>query len=149
MTTFANWPCPTSAFCPEGSRVPTYCPIGTYQPLAGQAACLACPSGFFCGVGAAAYEPCPRGHYCGANTEAGTQFPCPNGTFSNATRLQAAAECTPCLPGHFCNDTGLEAPGHLRAGPLLRHALSNGTFAGLADECLLVEGLEAPSMTRP
>ena len=36
--------------------------------------------------------------------------PGPNGTFSNATRLQAAAECTPCLPGHFCNDTGLEAP---------------------------------------
>ncbi len=33
--TFAPVICPTGFFCPEGTALPTPCPLGTYNPLTG------------------------------------------------------------------------------------------------------------------
>ncbi|KAH8062904.1 dihydrolipoyllysine-residue acetyltransferase [Aureococcus anophagefferens] len=96
-------PCPEGRHCPEPGLVAPGPP---------------CDAGFVCEIGsvhangtalAARRGAARAGGYC-ALARRRDAVPRPNGTFSNATRLQAAAECTPCLPGHFCNDTGLEAP---------------------------------------
>lgn len=35
---------------------------------------------------------------------------CPAGTFNNITGLRTALECTPCTPGYYCPNPGLEEP---------------------------------------
>ena len=59
-----------------------------------------CPAGSQCPE-EATYEtqPCDAGHYCPVGTS--VPRPCLAGTFSNATNLTAAGECTDASPGHF------------------------------------------------
>ena len=42
------------------------------------------------------------GYYCPANTEYDNQYPCPSGTYSSATGLQAEGDCTACPGGFYC-----------------------------------------------
>ena len=59
-----------------------------------------CPAGFTCGE-AATVEPaiCPKAHFCPEGTSVAQT--CGKGTFSNATRLRSAAECTAVLSGYY------------------------------------------------
>lgn len=65
--------CRAGTYCPIESTQETVCAAGTYQPAAGQEACIACPIGYFCieGVGDtalnhASHTPqlCAVGHKC-------------------------------------------------------------------------------------
>ena len=103
--------------CPSGSSEPQLCPAGSYQDEVGRADCKGCPAGAYCSPDDTCLkenytEPraCPPGHYCLANTSWPTQFPCPNGTFSNWTGLRAEAQCLACLAGMYCDRPGLAQP---------------------------------------
>lgn len=129
--------CPQGFYCPSGTgSVWNVCPQGTYGAQTGldkEAQCTECgggeycaytnltstngpcDAGFYCRSGSDSARPsagdagpCPVGHYC----ESGTQEPtaCPIGTFSNETLLEAAANCTLCSPGYYCDATGLTEP---------------------------------------
>lgn len=50
-----------------------------------------------------AKSTCQAGHYCPIRTEYATQYPCPAGTFTIATNLQAASACTQCPAGKWCD----------------------------------------------
>lgn len=46
-----NFPCPAGSYCPESSRTPIACPVGTYNPNANGIRveqCLECTAGFYC-----------------------------------------------------------------------------------------------------
>jgi len=109
--------CPAGTFCAGGNTGPTPCASGSYQSLALQSACLDCPAGAYCLEGVEDYAACPRGHYCPVSTTFATQFPCPTGTFSNWTKRADLGDCAPCLPGRYCDGSGLTAPnGDCAAG---------------------------------
>ena len=78
-------PCDAGYYCVEGSDTPT--PEANFEGTAG---------------------PCPMGHYCEQQTS--VPAPCPAGTFSNTTHLQAENECTQCTYGHYCGTDGLTEP---------------------------------------
>lgn len=106
--------CARGHFCPPGTRYPTEypCPRGTYtqsDALQEEAQCTVCPGGFYCIEGSAEVSGrCTRGYYCPPGTGSGIDFPCPAGTFSNATDLKAADECRPCPVAHFCPPGSVE-----------------------------------------
>lgn len=86
-----------------------------------------CQAGFYCPAGShqSTEVVCPQGSYC----PQGSAIPsaCPNGTFSNHTALTAAADCTACLKGYYCNGFGLTTvSGPCRSGKWL-----NMTFLGI------------------
>lgn len=85
--------CPAGSFCANGSAFPTVCPIGTYAPVEGLGECLECPAGHWCGVETVTPNDCPAGYYCPNGTLSATQYPCPEGTWSNSTQLSAAGDC--------------------------------------------------------
>ena len=58
-----------------------FTPEGTYQPVPGGLVALPCRQGYYCPAGASA------------------PLPCPGGSYSRATNLTRAAECTPTGPG--------------------------------------------------
>ena len=66
------------------------CRSGTFQDKEGQTECKACLSGSFCALGAAA------------------ALPCPEGTYSSATNLTSADECTTTDPGFFAPTGSIE-----------------------------------------
>jgi hypothetical protein len=55
-------------------------------------------------------SPCPPGSYCPAGTKFGTEFLCPNGTFSDRSSLEGVSNCTTCTPGSYCGSPGLTEP---------------------------------------
>ena len=58
---------------------------------------------------------CPAGSYCPVNSNKPT--PCPQGTFSASTGLQAVGDCTACTAGKYWSGTGLTAvTGNCMAG---------------------------------
>lgn len=66
------------------------------------ALCDDCPTGSYCDhyelnniTGVVVPTPCPAGYYCPINTEFATQYPCPTGTFSNDTSLEAEGRPLP------------------------------------------------------
>ncbi len=69
-----------------------------------------CSPGWYCLEGSTVAESniCPAGHNCPEGTH--TPARCPAGTFSNATSLAAATECTNCTAGWYCQQTGLTLP---------------------------------------
>lgn len=120
-------PCAAGSSCVEGSSINVSCPAGRYQPLSRQSRCIKTPSGFFSQKGAISYQDCPMGHYCPRGTSFATQFPCPNGTFSNSTNLYHESQCSPCLHGMFCNSMGLTQPsGYCSPG----YFCSSGALVG-------------------
>jgi hypothetical protein len=109
-TVSATQPCTLGHYCPGGDMTPRACPAGTYADVTGLSACKACPERSYCAAGTVTPVACPAGYYCPPNTTSPNQFPCPAGTFSNATALATAAECTSCPPGWYCASLGLTAP---------------------------------------
>ena len=75
-----------------------------------------CDAGHYCIEGAKVSDPtdnitgaiCPKGRYC----PTGTYDPqeCPKGTYSNSTGNKNVSDCQACLPGHYCDAKGLQAP---------------------------------------
>jgi len=86
-----------------GSVAPTACAPGTIAAAGGQAVCQRCSGGTFQRrEGATACEPCDTGSYCPPGASA--PLPCEEGTYSIATNLARANECTPTDAGFFCGD---------------------------------------------
>nr|XP_057935999.1 SCO-spondin isoform X4 [Doryrhamphus excisus] len=78
--------CPEGSFCPEGTSKPAPCPPSTFRHLKGGQRledCFDCPAGYFC-----AHSSTVNPRACGA------------GSYSD----EGSAECSPCLPGHFCSN---------------------------------------------
>ena len=55
-------------------------------------------------------KPCPMGHYCPLATRSMFQFPCPTGTFLNATLATAQSDCLGCPGGWYCELEGQANP---------------------------------------
>jgi hypothetical protein len=72
--------------------------------------CKICPTGSYCLGNTTNPLPCPTGSYCPIGTRFGTEYLCPNGTYSNYTSLTAITGCTPCTPGYYCVSPGLVEP---------------------------------------
>ena len=53
---------------------------------------------------------CLAGYYCPEETMFSTQFPCPSGTYSNATGLHSKGQCLNCPEEMYCGDEGLTEP---------------------------------------
>ena len=120
----SNFTCPRGAFCINGSSLPERCPRGFYQLEIGKSSCSSCPSGYFCdpemfssfddtsGVMIGVVDPviCLAGYYCPEETMFSTQFPCPSGTYSNATGLHNKEQCLNCPEEMYCDDEGLTEP---------------------------------------
>nr|XP_055052406.1 zonadhesin isoform X1 [Misgurnus anguillicaudatus] len=132
--------CPAGFYCPEGTGYDWRpCPAGTYSPdfgLSSISQCRECDEGHYCsllnstsvsGECSAGYYcshgnispqpltksagvggPCPMGHFCAQGTA--KPQPCPQGTFSNKTKLVKVEDCLPCPAGHYCDISGLTAP---------------------------------------
>ncbi|XP_023933458.1 uncharacterized protein LOC106181652, partial [Lingula anatina] len=152
----SNYTCPAGHFCLTGSPTPDPCPSGTYQDTEAAWDCKVCPDGFYCN---ATYGPvvyyagyvCPEGHYCPNGTQHANQYPCPRGTFSNATGLVYEADCTPCTGGMACDVEGLITPPRLcSAGYFCRQGanMTAPTLGANADICpagsYCLEGSSAP-----
>ena len=114
--------CPTGHKCVGGDAAPVPCVAGEYQDAVGQTSCLDCPRGSFCLEGSSSPSNCVIGHYCPPKTTYATEFPCPNGTYSDRTALKNASMCTPCDPGKACNGTALTEP----SGPVAAGYFSGG-----------------------
>ncbi|XP_034024621.1 neurogenic locus notch homolog protein 4-like [Thalassophryne amazonica] len=61
--------CPKGKFCPEGTSVPSPCPLGTYSSslyLPDSSGCSPCPAGQFCSSAGLTQPsgPCQAGFYC-------------------------------------------------------------------------------------
>lgn len=95
--------CPAGHYCPAGSSNPRDCVAGTYQNDTSAANCDICPDRHYCEATATEALPCPAGYYCPEGTEFATEYPCPNGTFSNVASLASASECTLCSPGRYAS----------------------------------------------
>eukprot|EP00966_Prymnesium_polylepis_P050224 1162839-Prymnesium_polylepis.1 len=77
-----------------------------------------CPSGWYCPT-EATVQPvaCPPGSYC--PNASSTPMPCKEGSFSSATNLESAAQCTRTDPGFFA-PTGSVAQTACVAGTVAR-----------------------------
>ncbi|XP_071958738.1 uncharacterized protein [Antedon mediterranea] len=109
--------CMPGQFCPEGSSEPTPCTRGYYCDAFGLAnETDECDPGYYCTLGASVSDPvdnvtgneCPEGHYCPRGTYDPIQ--CPAGYFSNTTRNDEIGDCLDCLPGYYCEGSGLTKP---------------------------------------
>ncbi|PIK48634.1 putative multiple epidermal growth factor-like domains protein 11, partial [Apostichopus japonicus] len=133
--------CSPGHFCLEGSWNQTGCPSGYYQPHWRAYDCDICPQGSYCKAfgdyevldaenvtesgnfsgryrsyrGVSVPTVCPAGSYCPMGTEFGTQYLCPEGTFSNRTSLYNDTQCEPCEPGMYCMGEGNTAPSDVCA----------------------------------
>jgi hypothetical protein len=99
--------CEIGKYCPAGSTVAIDCPTGTSTSDVGMgeimncgpcAAGTACPTAGTSGAGVA----CSVGHYWPAGTKNPYDYPCPAGTFTDATNAGSAAGCTDCPAGSAC-----------------------------------------------
>ena len=116
MTTTHGGQCQPGFYCPSMSSSLVPCDPGYYchrsslsQPTG------KCASGYYCSSGASTDMPsdetgniCPRGHYCNEGSIRPQQ--CPQGYFLNSTGGNSSSDCTPCIPGSFCNQPGLAVP---------------------------------------
>lgn len=91
--------CTIGHYCEGGDAVPEPCEPGTYTNRTGRVSCEQCPAGYSCVEGTVDPEDCPEGYYCPAGTRYSTEYPCLPGTYSTATKLAAADECTNCPAG--------------------------------------------------
>ncbi|CAK8677709.1 unnamed protein product [Clavelina lepadiformis] len=108
VVTDTGGPCPTGSFCELGSSAPRLCLGGSYAPDFAMSACLICPAGQYCPVGANSMTTCPVGHYCVENSTMATA--CNNGTYNNETGAPNKDSCQFCPGGYFCPDRGMENP---------------------------------------
>lgn len=69
------------------------------------ASLMKCPPKYYCpNTGMTSYKafPCQPGYYCPLGTATATQYPCPEGTFSDRQELHDPAHCLPCPKGYYC-----------------------------------------------
>ncbi|KAM8904697.1 uncharacterized protein AB9W97_008232 isoform 6-T6 [Spinachia spinachia] len=122
-------PCPPGWYCLAGSGAPSgrcnsghYCPEGTYSITMGnryREDCLICPRGSYCQKGTSKPLPCPpasfrhlkggrrlddcstcpAGYFCPHSATVNPRV-CGAGSYSD----EGSAECSPCLPGHYCSN---------------------------------------------
>ncbi|XP_062816991.1 zonadhesin isoform X2 [Anolis carolinensis] len=149
-----NGPCPRGHYCPEGTRSPVACPVGTLNNSTGGSSpdcCVPCYPGFFCaGMGLSSPTgPCAAGFYCPANYSSfsPTAFLCPEGHFCLSGAAHPAPcptgeyqpnrgseHCLPCQAGFYCHEafTGNPKPcpphSYCPAGTFVPHPCPDGTF---------------------
>ncbi|XP_067423828.1 uncharacterized protein [Emydura macquarii macquarii] len=106
--------CCSEGFCADPTDCIS-CPVGHYQPLAGQLSCLLCPQGYYTNLmKSAACLPCQPGYY---SNESGISAcrACEKGTFKGSSdskcevchigeyQLQRGKEsCDKCPENHYC-----------------------------------------------
>eukprot|EP01135_Chromosphaera_perkinsii_P006890 Nk52_evm45s621 gene=Nk52_evmTU45s621 len=85
-----------------------------------------CAAGFYCQTGVdvlspdgstntGAGGPCPKGHYCAAQTT--SPVACDPGTYNDLLGRSLKSQCKACLPGKYCETSGLASPtGDCSAG---------------------------------
>ena len=56
---------------------------------------------------------CPEGYFCPLGTT--DPEPCPKGTYSNSTGIDAELDCILCPAGSYCDAVGLTEPSGLCA----------------------------------
>merc|ERR1711871_1305911 len=129
-------PCPAGSFCSESTFKPVPCPLSTFSSsamLQNVSECTFCTPGSYC-ASSGLTEPtglCDNGYYCpgadvsrnpsirrcppGSYCPIGSAGPvaCPLGRWSTASQLSDMLECTPCVAGSYCGDSGLTAPSGL------------------------------------
>jgi len=131
--------CTVGHYCPAAAVFPLQCTPGTYNPLTSGsdvAACRLCEAGFACPDGGM-YQmttACAQGHYCAAGTaEANDELQrCPSGTFTDATNLTIAGECSECPAGYACPAGSTSATASSCA---VGHYCPAGTFASTDYTC--------------
>ena len=96
-------PCPRGYFCPSETAEPLPCPPGSFCPI-GSPSENTCSDGYVCPGRSHEQRPpgglCPIGRYC----IEGISYPCPAGTFGNATGATSEEEgCRTCEAGFYCD----------------------------------------------
>ena len=121
----------------------TRCAAGKYCARRGNSSFTDyCFAGYYCVSGASTGRgglgplggeggKCPTGHWCGIGTTTPTQNACPPGTYQPLTGQTSAVACLACLPGYYCDSTGMRnVTGPCAAGytpdRLYRSVLRNG-----------------------
>ena len=100
--------CQPGTYCPRGAVESISCPVGTFNNQYGQGQCTPCGAELEClTVGLTEGTPCGSGYYCPGG---GRRVACPEGTYSNKTRLSQASDCLPCAGGKHCTDVALQTP---------------------------------------
>ena len=95
----AEWPCPSSEYCLNGTLDPLPCPAGTYRDelnAESMDACYECPGGFYCPRETDVYYSCSERNYCppgSSNTTA-----CPAGHYCPVNSLEPLL----CPENYFC-----------------------------------------------
>ncbi|KAG7455700.1 SCO-spondin-like isoform X1, partial [Solea senegalensis] len=129
---FFMFPCPPGFYCPDGTRHATQfpCPRGYYNPepmTQSLDSCLPCPPGHFCEKErlTKVSGKCKAGWFCVSAAWNSQPFDLDNYTNANCLcpatstggRCQVGFYCPlgsseplPCLPGTFCNISGLALP---------------------------------------
>jgi len=112
----------TCSACPKGMRadlvtsdrtslltpVCMACPLGSFQPLAGQSLCEACPVGGIAAVeGSTACTACPPGYSTGGNQAQASCVPCARG--QEWSTVNGHANCAPCPQGRYQDREGEQA----------------------------------------
>ncbi|XP_026190235.1 uncharacterized protein LOC113146601 [Cyclospora cayetanensis] len=157
--------CSFGGYCPSGALSKQPCPAGTYNPDKiglGPADCAVCPPGYYCegststaptglceagficpkGASNPRQKLAPKGHY--SEEGAGAATPCPRGTFNPN---EGQAQCTLCVAGFYCPDTGAETMLQCPAGyyceegseeptPCPEGTLSSRTMQPSAESCM-------------
>lgn len=127
--------CSAGHYCFRGTVYPDDhpCPAGTYNDLQGSMRaedCLPCPAGKACGYGTGGNKlqdtSCAPGHYCPEGTPFKTKYPCPPGTWHNATNLESANDCLPCPRGKACV-SGSAVPAGCKPGHFCPERTKNVT----------------------
>ena len=83
-----------------GSSNQTACSPGTVQPEPNASSCDKCREGTYQDApNGTACKPCDQGYYC--RTGASVALPCKAGTYTIATNLTSADECTNTTEGYY------------------------------------------------
>lgn len=98
-TTGWGGPCTPGHYCQEGSISETPCPGGSFANVSRMSACLPCPAGYYCDIGASVPVECPAGHYCPENSTLANKKACPAGKFNNQTGAKESSSCRACPAG--------------------------------------------------
>ena len=106
--------CPAGAACAAASTEPSTCAPGSYSNSSGLSICEPCPAGQYCPSSPLqSLEACYAGHFCPEGSP--LPLPCAAGTFSPATELTNASECSDCPAGSYCS-LGSVAPAPCSPG---------------------------------
>ena len=115
--------CTAGHYCPVGSIQEIPCPPGTINPNTNKqyiSDCLLPAAGTQAttwGNPNSAGSACKAGHYCPVGSF-GSPFPCPAGTFTDATDKTQSSDCTTCTAGFACEEgTGTGVKEKIKCAP--------------------------------